>query len=58
MRRLLFIIIKCDFNIRFKDTVSTVVAGKECGLTLASFSEYEVDDEIECFRLEHTVKVR
>jgi translation initiation factor IF-2 len=41
---------------RFKDTVSQVTAGNECGLTLGSYKEFAVGDEIECFKVEWRVK--
>lgn len=42
---------------RFKDVVSTVVVGLECGLSLGSFNEFQEGDEVECFKVEHAVKV-
>lgn len=42
---------------RFKDVVSSVASGLECGLTLASFSDFEEGDIIECFKVVHAVKV-
>ena len=36
---------------RFKDVVSTVAAGLECGLSLSGFNEFEAGDEIECFKV-------
>ncbi|CAM9120835.1 unnamed protein product [Choristocarpus tenellus] len=34
---------------RFKDKVNEVANGKECGLSLNSFNDYEVGDIIECY---------
>jgi len=36
----------------FKQDVDQIGAGKECGLSLASFSEYEEGDVVECFSIE------
>lgn len=41
---------------RFKDTVSQVTAGNECGLTLGPYKEFIVGDEVECFKVEWKVK--
>jgi translation initiation factor IF-2 len=37
---------------RFQDDVNEVRAGVECGIRLGDFSDYEVDDVIECYQLE------
>lgn len=42
---------------RFKDVVGSVAQGFECGLSLLSYNEFEEGDEIECFKIEHAVKV-
>ena len=36
----------------FKDDAEEVSSGKECGLSLSKYSDYEVGDEIECFSIE------
>jgi len=36
----------------FKQDVEEISSGKECGLSLANYSAYEEDDEIECFSVE------
>ena len=38
---------------RFKDDVAEVRNGLECGIRLGDYKEYEVDDVIECYELEH-----
>jgi translation initiation factor IF-2 len=42
---------------RFKDLVHEVAQGNECGLSFESFKDLEVDDEIECYRVEWKSKV-
>lgn len=37
---------------RFQDEANEVRAGMECGIRLGNFSEYQVDDIIECYVLE------
>jgi len=37
---------------RFQDEVKEVRAGLECGIKLGDYSEYQVDDIIECYTLE------
>lgn len=36
---------------RFKDVVSSVASGLECGLSLACFSDFQEGDEIECYKV-------
>ncbi len=36
---------------RFKDDVSEVRAGYECGITLNNFADFEPADIIECFEI-------
>jgi translation initiation factor IF-2 len=42
---------------RFKDVVSSVASGLECGLSLESYSEFQEGDVIECYKIEHGVKI-
>ena len=37
---------------RFQDDVQEVKTGLECGIRLGEFNEYQVDDVIECYRLD------
>ena len=37
---------------RFEDDVQEVKTGLECGIRLGEFNEYQVDDVIECYRLD------
>jgi len=37
---------------RFQDEVEEIKQGIECGIRLGEFNEYEVDDIIECYRLD------
>lgn len=37
---------------RFQDDVQEVKTGLECGIRLGDFNEYQVDDVIECYRLD------
>jgi translation initiation factor IF-2 len=37
---------------RFEDDVQEVKTGLECGIRLGDFNEYQVDDVIECYRLD------
>ena len=37
---------------RFKDTVHEVQQGNECGLVLDHWKDYEVGDEVECYKIE------
>lgn len=37
---------------RFKDEVEEVKSGLECGIRLADYNEYEINDIIECYTLE------
>ena len=37
---------------RFKDIVSEVEQGMECGITMETFKEFEEGDEIECYRVD------
>ena len=37
---------------RFKDDVSEVKFGYECGLSIKNFNDLEVGDTIECFELQ------
>jgi translation initiation factor IF-2 len=41
---------------RFKDSVKEVDVGSECGLTLEGFTDFQEQDEIECYRVEMQVK--
>ena len=37
---------------KYKDSVHVVEQGDECGLTIDKYKDYEVDDTIECLKLE------
>ena len=39
---------------RFKEKVEEVSAGKECGISLANYNDYEVDDILESYQVEKT----
>lgn len=41
----------------FKDDVEEVIHGKECGMSFASFNEFEEDDEVECYSVEKRLPV-
>lgn len=41
---------------RFKDTVTEVGHGHECGLSIEKYRDYQEGDEVECFRLEWKTK--
>lgn len=41
---------------RFKDTVHEVENGLECGFSIDGFEEFQVDDVIECCRIEMKAK--
>jgi translation initiation factor IF-2 len=41
---------------RFKDIVSTVESGNECGLSLLRFRDWKEGDVVECYRIEHKKK--
>jgi len=38
---------------RFKDEVSEVPVGQECGMAFENYQDIRKDDQIECFRVEH-----
>lgn len=41
---------------RFKDPVTEVVHGYECGLSIEKFRDYQEGDDVECFRVEWKTK--
>ncbi len=41
---------------RFKDDVSEVPAGQECGMSFANYEDMKVGDVIECFRVEKVTR--
>jgi len=41
---------------RFKDEVSEVQAGQECGMAFERYEDIREGDEIECFRVEHVTR--
>ncbi len=45
----------CELK-RFKDVVSSVEQGSECGLVLSRFKGWQEGDLVECFTVEHTQK--
>ena len=48
---------KIDTLRRFKDDVTDVKAGFECGMRLDSFDKYEEGDVIETFEIEKIVRL-
>ncbi|GMB82837.1 hypothetical protein NN6n1_36200 [Shinella zoogloeoides] len=41
---------------RFKDEVSEVNVGQECGMAFENYEDIRVGDQIECFRVEHVTR--
>ena len=41
---------------RFKDDAKEVTIGLECGIAISDYTEYLMDDEIECFVIEKETK--
>jgi translation initiation factor IF-2 len=47
---------KVDSLRRFKDDVSEVAAGYECGIGVESFHDFKLDDVLECFTFERVAR--
>ncbi len=41
---------------RFKDEVSEVQSGMECGMAFENYQDIRENDQIECFRVEHVTR--
>ena len=41
---------------RFKDEVSEVNGGQECGMAFENYEDMRAGDVIECFRVEHVTR--
>jgi translation initiation factor IF-2 len=41
---------------RFKDEVSEVQSGMECGMAFENYQDLREGDQIECFRVEHVTR--
>jgi translation initiation factor IF-2 len=41
---------------RFKDEVSEVQSGQECGMAFENYQDIREKDQIECFRVEHITR--
>lgn len=47
---------KLDSLRRFKDNVNEVASGYECGISLDSFNDFQIDDILECYTVKKTAR--